>query len=110
MTRIRTKKVALPPIPATVPSVVGPVPLRNVKDLRDKRDNACFGIWRSTERDVRLEADMALTTAWLTYWHEWSHIVFWDAGIELEKTLEERIANALAAARVREMLDNGGKP
>jgi hypothetical protein len=52
---------------------------------------------------------MALTTAWLTYWHEWAHVVFWDNGIQLSKVVEERVVNALAAARVREMLDNGGK-
>jgi hypothetical protein len=93
-----------------MPSVAGPIPITLVAGLRDKKNEGCFGIWRATERDVRLEAAMAPTTAWLTYWHEWAHVVFWESGIQLEKDVEERIVNALALARVREMLDNGGKP
>ena len=107
MTKRKTKK--LPPLPTTLPSIVGPVPLTRVSDLRDKKNDGCYGIWRADVRDVRLEADMSLTTAWLTYWHEWAHIVFWDAGVRLDKEVEERIVDALAIARVREMLDNGGR-
>ncbi len=107
---MKRKLAKLPPIPKSIPSIVGPVPVTHVVDLRDKTNDACYGIWRSSERDVRLDAEMSPTTAWLTYWHEWAHIVFWDHGIRMDKDVEERVVNALAAARVREMLDNGGKP
>lgn len=106
-----TRKLAkLPPIPKSIPSIVGPVPVALVNELRDKKGDPCFGIFRSTERDVRLDADSSSTTAWLTYWHEWAHVIFWDAWVKLNKDAEERVCDALATARVREMLDNGGKP
>lgn len=96
----------LPPIPATTPSVLGPVPTTRVRDLRDKKDRACYGIWRSDVRDVRLESDMALVKAWHTYWHEWAHIVMDDAGvISKDDEVAERLCDAFATARVREMLD-----
>jgi hypothetical protein len=103
----RTKK-ALPPIPATIPSVLGDVPVTCVVDLRNLRDEACFGIWRSAQRDVRLEVNMSSITAWQTYWHEWAHILLWDASIDVSEELAERLCDALATARVREMLDDRG--
>lgn len=96
----------LPPIPATTPSVLGPVPTTRIADLRDRKDRACFGIWRSDVRDVRLEANMDLTKAWHTYWHEWAHIVMDDAGVMPEEAVAERLCDAFATARVREMLDS----
>lgn len=99
----RTK--SLPPIPTTVPSVLAPIPVTRVRDLRDKNGAACFGIWRNDVRDVRLEAEMHGVTAWHTYWHEWTHVILWDAGVKLREADAERVCDALATARVREMLD-----
>jgi hypothetical protein len=99
---------ALPPIPASIPSVLGPVPVTHVENLRDKNGVACFGIWNPDTRSVRLDSDMALTTAWSTYWHEWLHITLWDSGVELKSKLAERLCDTVATARVREMLDGGG--
>lgn len=98
----------LPPVPATVPSVLGAVPATRVVNLRDTHGVACFGIWRSDVRDVRLEVNMSATTAWHTYWHEWAHILLWDAGIKTTDVLAERLCDAIATARVREMLDKRG--
>lgn len=104
--RVSVKRRALPPIPATMPSVLGPVPVRRVKGLRNSADEACFGIWRADRRTVELEEDAALTTVWHTYWHEWTHVALWDAGLHgIDLPLEERICDAFATARVREMLD-----
>lgn len=96
---------ALPPIPDSVPSILGPVPCALVQDLRDKKDNACFGIWRADVRDVRLEREAHRVRQWQTYWHEWMHIVLTDAGVELSEAQAEVVCDAVANARVREMLD-----
>lgn len=105
-----TRKVAtLPPLAPTIPSMLGPVPTERVKDLRDKENGSCMGLFRAIERNVLIEDGMGPVPAWQTYWHEWAHIVLWDAGIGLEHAVEERVCDALATARVREMLDNGGK-
>lgn len=85
--------------------MLGPIPTTRVVGLRDRQDRACYGIWRSDVRDVRLEADMAPVKAWHTYWHEWAHIVMDDAGVEVTEELSERLCDAFALARVREMLD-----
>lgn len=105
--RITARVKPLPPKPTTLPSVLGPVSLEYVKELRDKNGVSCLGIWCSDERHVRLEAEMSAMTTWHTFWHEWVHIALWDGGVKLRKDDEERVCDAIATARVREMLDNG---
>ena len=104
---MKTKsRAALPPLAPTLPSVLGPVPVSRVEDLRERESGQeCLGIWRSYERDVRIAETAVPVAAWHTYWHEWAHIVFWGAGVKLDKDVEERVCDALATARVREMLD-----
>ena len=103
------KRKTLPPIPATLPSILGPVPVARVAGLRNASGEECLGIWRGDERDVRLrtDAEMALTQAWQTYWHEWAHIVLSDGAVhpELTEAMIERICDAFGNARTRELLD-----
>jgi len=101
-----SKKIAqLPPLATTIPSVLGLVPVTRESGLRMRETGSrCLGIWRSAQREVAIEADAALVAAWHTYWHEWAHIVLYDAGVALKKH-EERVCDAIATARVREMLD-----
>ncbi len=104
----KAKLAKLAPLAGAVPSVLGPVPVVRVAGLRAlENGEECMGIWRPQERDVRIEAETTAVGAWHTFWHEWAHIVFYDAGVRIEKALEEQICDALATARVREMLDNG---
>lgn len=98
-------QVNLPDIPESMPSLLGPVHVTRVKDLRDKNGRGCFGIWRNDVRDVRLDADMHLVTAWHTYWHEWVHVALWDAGVVLKDADAERVCDAIATLRTREMID-----
>ena len=95
----------LPRLPTTLPTVLGPIPVERVTGLRDSHDKACLGICRFTERDVRIESAVARTAAWHTFWHEWTHMTLWDAGLELDEATTERLCDAFALARVREMLD-----
>ncbi len=101
----KLKRCKLPPLPTTIPSVLGPVAVSMHDNLRDANGSACLGIWNPSERRVRLESNAALLAQWHTYWHEHAHVTFWDAGLKVGKK-EERICDALATARVREMLDN----
>lgn len=107
MTRLTTVRRAkpLPPLPTTAPSVLGPVAVERVVDLRDSNGVACLGTWTSTLRLIRLDASLPLAAAWHTYWHEWTHVALYDVGVKLKKAKEEQICDALATARVREMLD-----
>lgn len=95
----------LPTLPKSTPSILGPVPVTRVKDLKDDKGRECSGICNHALRVVRLATNMSETVAWQTYWHEWAHIVMVDAGIEAPKVLKERLCDAFANARVREMLD-----
>lgn len=102
-----TKK--LPLLAKTVPSILGAVPVKRERNLRSEDgEHACLGTWRSVPREVCIDADASPVCAWQTYWHEWVHIILWDAGVHLAKEVEEQVADTLATARVREMLDNGG--
>ena len=95
----------LPKLPTTIPSVLGPVPVARVVELREKESGkSCLGLWRSAEREVEILTPVSLPTAWHTYWHEWMHIALYDAGVELGEA-EERVCDVIASARVREMLD-----
>jgi hypothetical protein len=96
---------ALPPIHAVLPSTLGAVRIQRVPGLKDSNDKDCLGLWSPKERLVKIEAELALTAAWHTLWHEWVHVVMWDAGlVGLRNVDEERIADVVASARVYEMV------
>lgn len=99
----------LPLIPPTMPTLFGAVPVERVHDLRDKHGQACYGIWDDGARTVRLEVVMSAERAWHTYWHEWAHAALSDAGAEIPSRWAERACDAVAQARVREMLDSASR-
>ena len=92
-----------------MPTLFGAVPVERVRDLRDKHGQACYGIWDDAARTVRLETEIGMERAWHTYWHEWAHAALSDAGTEMPSRWAERACDAVAQARVREMLDNGAR-
>lgn len=109
MTR-KVAKAVLPPIPASAPSVLGAIPILRVVGLKDSNEKDCLGLWLIKTREIHMETNLALAAAWHTLWHEWTHAMLWDAGITgLTSAIEERLCDALASARVREMLDNPRK-
>lgn len=100
------KRVApvLPPLPADVFNTFGRIPVVLVPNLKDDVGGDVFGYWDPVAREIRLLAGMAPAQAWLTLWHERTHAELNEIGVELSKDQEEAIVNAIARARVAEML------
>ena len=107
MTRPR-RKATLPPLPATVFSTHGEITVELVEDLRDPEDptSRLFGYWNAFTRVISIRAGMHPTTMWLTLIHEQTHADLGEIGIKLSEDQEEAVANAIASARVAEMLAN----
>jgi hypothetical protein len=92
-----------PPLPSTVPSVLGPVPVRVTPDLRLGKE-PLMGSWSSYARVIRVRAGIAPAAQWQALEHERVHMELWDAGVVIgDEELEDRICDAVATARVREM-------
>lgn len=96
----------LPPLPTSVWSVFGPVPVTVVPDLRDEKDGILFGRVLYFTRRIEIRAEMSLVTQWQTLEHERVHLALFDAGARLSLTneQEEAVCDSLATARVAEML------
>lgn len=105
MTRTR-KRPTLPPLPATVFSTHGEITVQIVEDLRDPDDatSRLFGYWNAFARVISVRADMHPTAAWLTLLHEQAHADLSEIGVKLTEDQEEAVCNAIASARVAEML------
>ncbi len=103
---MKAKTTTLPPLPATVFSIHGPVEVRVVDDLRDPETpfGQLFGYYDAFTRQISVRAGMHPTTAWLTLWHERTHMDIADTGVVMTLDQEESVCNSVAAARVAEML------
>jgi len=99
----RTAK-RLPPIPEDVFNTFGRIPVVLTPNLKDDAGGDVFGYWDAVNREIRLLAGMAPAQAWLTLWHERTHAELNEIGVELTKDQEEAVVNAIARARVAEML------
>lgn len=97
---------ALPPLPATVFSTHGEIAVQLVEDLRDPEDptERLFGYWNAFARVISVRSGMHPTTMWLTLIHEQTHADLSEIGIKLTEDQEEAVCNAIASARVAEML------
>lgn len=93
----------LPPIPRSIALPAGRVPVIRRKGLECESER-CAGTFDWNRREILLDADLGITAAWLTLWHEWVHAVIRDAGVTFPESTEEAVADAIAAARVAEML------
>lgn len=97
--------MTLPPIPETVFHALGPIPVEAVEDLRDvETGETLFGYWDPYKRVIYLRAGMHPVTAWATLWHERTHAELNDIGVKLRTDQEEAICEAVARARVAELL------
>ena len=96
----------LPALPTTVFSTHGPLTVELVEDLRDPENSAdrLFGYWNAFTRTISVRAGMHPTTAWLTLIHEQTHADLGEIGVKLSEEQEEAVCNAIASARVAEML------
>jgi Zn-dependent peptidase ImmA (M78 family) len=101
---------ALPPIPRSVKLPTGRIPVRRVK--RMLKDEDTVGKFDWVKRVMYLDSELDVNAAWLTLEHELAHAILLDAGIiewpDRDATgrslLEERVCDAIAAARVAEKL------
>lgn len=97
MSRLRK----LPEIPEEILVPAGSIPVAMNDGLFDREGS--FGKFNWMTRQIELDSGMDRTPMWLTLEHERVHAILMDAGIELEHTLEERVCDAIALARVVEM-------
>lgn len=89
-----------PPLPASMYSVIGPIPVEMIPNLRASDGEAVHGLWLEGERVIRINASDSRETQWLTLWHEWTHATLWHGGVTLPSKSEERVCDAMAAAIV----------
>ena len=108
MTRTKRKAKTLPPLPASVLTAHGVVEVQIVDDLRDPDDasKVLFGYWDAFKRVILIRADLHPTAAWLTLFHEKTHADLSEVGVKLAEEHEEVVANAIAAARLAELLES----
>ncbi len=97
---------ALPPIPRSISLAAGRIPVRRLKNMLDKEE--CVGRFHWDKRIMYLDAGLDVHAAWLTLEHERVHAILMDAGIMMDGDLEERVCDAIAAARVNAMLRKTG--
>ena len=107
-TRAKRKAKALPPIPPTVLTTHGEVVVEIVGDLRDPDDpnKTLFGYWDPYRRVISLRSGMHPTAAWLTLYHEKTHADLSEIGVTLSEEHEEVVCNAVAAARLAELMES----
>jgi hypothetical protein len=96
-------------LPRSVWSALGPVRVAMVKNLRTKKKKKpLMGLWRPMDRTIYIRTDMHPKATLATLFHEWIHVVLWDAGVSLSKDDEERVCDALSSGLVADLL--GHKP
>lgn len=106
---MRRKVVTLPPLPDSVPSQLGAVPVTFVPDLKTRAGEDALGIWDGELRIIKVRSGLPLVVSWQVLRHEQIHQVLWDAGFtdSLTDTQHEILCDSLASARVAEMLASG---
>jgi Zn-dependent peptidase ImmA (M78 family) len=91
------------PIPCSVWSALGPVPVVMVKNLRTKK-RKLMGLWQPLNRTIYVRAGMDPTATLATIAHEWVHVVLWDAGVALSKAEEEAVADAISTGIIGDLI------
>ena len=99
----------LPPIPAAVYGLAGPFTVVRADRLESPDGERCAGLCEWPARIIRLDAALALPSAWLTLRHEWVHAILDEQGVVLppgpdyQTSPIERVCNAIAVGMVGEM-------
>lgn len=100
--------VSLPPIPQTVPSMLGPVPIVWVDSLRNTEGRALYGGWSGSRRTIYLRSDLKAnpTHAHLVLRHEVCHVILEDFGLSnlLAPETEQALCDGFATYAVAELL------
>lgn len=94
-------KPAWPPLPKVVDGALGPIRVRRVKQVDEA---ASRGEWDMERRVIKIERSRHRVNEWSTLFHELVHAALADADVHIgDDTLEERVCDAIALARVREL-------
>src|SRR5690242_1553500 len=106
MTRRVKATPVLPPLPATAYHPHGPIPVLLVEDLRapDDPNERLYGYWNAFQRTITIRSDLHPVMAWGTFYHELTHAYLSDIGVKLSEEHEEAVCEAIARARVAELL------
>ena len=95
----------LPPLPGTVYSVLGPIPVGTKRDLKDDDGERALGLWLPEERRIWIIEGLDPVAAWATLLHERLHQILWDSGARpSSREEEERICDAVATAFLAERI------
>lgn len=101
------RKRTLPPLPSSVHSALGPIPVELVKELFDEKGEPCSDLGEIDyhSRRIRIVKKLDRVQAHHTLRHEWVHGVLFDSGLHniLPEALEEQICDVIATALVAEL-------
>lgn len=79
------KRKRLPPLPSSIRSPSGPVPVRRRAGLRDG-DHPVWGLWDPDSRTIWIDDRLGLEAAWSTLLHERTHAWLADSGVQFPAT------------------------
>jgi hypothetical protein len=105
----RGKRLQPPPLPGSVWSALGPVPVVLVDGLKDDKGVDLYGYWDPTVREIKIRSGLHPTTALTTAVHEWLHCVIYDAGLNLPDAIEEQVCDCVATSIVADLLSHHDK-
>lgn len=90
----------LPPIPKRLPSTLGPIKVKRVKDLKDSEGHDCHGIFHWDRRLIELNSNLEGATAWQVVFHEYIHAGLSDGGMDqnMGAGVTEAVADILATS------------
>lgn len=96
----------LPPIPLSVPSAMGPVPVVWGDSLKDADGKLIFAGFHPARRVIYLSRQLELLPAWHALYHERCHVTMWDTGIvaEVPMKIQQQLCEQFATASVADML------
>jgi len=98
--------VTYPKLPTRVMGAGGPITIKLRKSRVPTEDpnKEVWGTWDESQREIELDARGALSHQWRVYFHELTHAVLADSGLEnlFTDQIVEALCDANATARMRE--------
>ena len=98
----------LPPIPTSIASQLGPVPVLFVDVIRasDVDSTTLVGAFDSWTRKIYIRKDLAFVQQWQIFFHESAHVWLHDSGLSemLHPNMTNAICDAFGSAQVAAML------
>lgn len=92
-----------PKLPSSIEAPGGTVEVRLVDGITEG-GTECWGLYDPANRLITIDRTASLRHQWKTYYHEWAHVAFLDAGLDsgLPTNLHEVLCESIATARMRE--------